>query len=195
MPARKLGSKRPHALQGLKASRKLAVGQVMPQNWAPSCKLVINWKVGTPWFTKRGGVLSHVINVSIVGFLQYMANNTCEGNACYPSRLAKKDQHIGECIYCQLQVKGHHRGIRVLGIKEAILEGLLVGQRLDFLLDHIVQSSTPLKVYHMCLTQKAWSLRRVTDSSEIWKPWAFPPGFLIAWQISLIVSLSHSHRI
>jgi hypothetical protein len=54
-----------------------------------------------------------------------------EGIPRYPPHLAKENEHVGRCLSCRLQVKGHSRGLGLLGVKEVILEGLLIGQSLD----------------------------------------------------------------
>jgi hypothetical protein len=53
-----------------------------------------------------------------------------EGMPCYPPHLAKDNEHVGKCLSCQLRVKGHSRGLGLLGVKEVIFEGLLIGQGL-----------------------------------------------------------------
>ncbi len=54
-----------------------------------------------------------------------------EGMPSYPTNLAEENKHVGKCLGCRLRVKGHGQGLRLLGVKEAILEGLLIGQGLD----------------------------------------------------------------
>ncbi len=49
----------------------------------------------------------------------------------YSLHFAKEDKHVGKCLSCRLWVKGHGQGLGLLGVKEAILEGLLIGQSLD----------------------------------------------------------------
>jgi hypothetical protein len=51
----------------------------------------------------------------------------------YPLHLAKENEHVGKCLGCGLQVKGHGWGLGVLGVKEAILEGFLIDQDLDII--------------------------------------------------------------
>ncbi len=51
----------------------------------------------------------------------------------YPRHLAEENKHVGKCLGCQLQVEGHGWGLRLLGVKEAILKGLLIGQSLDII--------------------------------------------------------------
>ncbi len=55
----------------------------------------------------------------------------------YPLHLAKENEHVGKCLSCQLRVKGHGRGLGLLGVKEDILEGLLIGQGLDVIPGHV----------------------------------------------------------
>jgi hypothetical protein len=50
---------------------------------------------------------------------------------CYSLHLAEENNHVGKCLGCQLRVKGHGQGLGLLCVKEAILEGLLIGQGLD----------------------------------------------------------------
>ncbi len=54
-----------------------------------------------------------------------------EGMPRYSLHLAKDNKHVGKCLSCQLRVKGHSRGLGLLGVKEVILKGLLIGQSLD----------------------------------------------------------------
>ncbi len=56
---------------------------------------------------------------------------------CYPPHLAKENEHVGKCLSCQLWVKGHGRGLGLLGVKEVILEGLMIGQGLDVILGRV----------------------------------------------------------
>ncbi len=49
----------------------------------------------------------------------------------YSSHFAKEDKHVSKCLSCRLWVKGNGRGLGLLGVKEAIREGLLIGQSLD----------------------------------------------------------------
>jgi hypothetical protein len=57
-----------------------------------------------------------------------------EGMPCYPLYLAKENEHVSKCLSCQLRIKGHSRGLERLGVKEVILEGLLIGQGLDVII-------------------------------------------------------------
>jgi hypothetical protein len=58
-------------------------------------------------------------------------------NVQYPPHLAEENKHVGKCLGCQLWVKDHGRGPGLLGVEEAILEGLLIGQNLDVIRGHI----------------------------------------------------------
>ncbi len=49
-------------------------------------------------------------------------------------RISKENEHVGKCLSCRLRVKGHSQGLGQLGVKEVILEGLLVGQGLDVII-------------------------------------------------------------
>ncbi len=60
-----------------------------------------------------------------------------EGMPCYPTHLAKENEHVGECLSCQLRVKGHSQGLWLLGVKEVILKGFLIGQGLDVIPGHV----------------------------------------------------------
>jgi hypothetical protein len=53
----------------------------------------------------------------------------------YSPHLAKNNKHVGESLGCQMQLEGHGRGLRQLGVKEVILEGLLVGQGLNLVIN------------------------------------------------------------
>ncbi len=53
----------------------------------------------------------------------------------YPPHLAKENEHVGKCFSCQLRVKGHGRGLGLLGVMEVVLKGLLIGQGLDVIPD------------------------------------------------------------
>jgi len=55
----------------------------------------------------------------------------------YPTHCAEENKHVGKCLGCRLWVKGHDRGLGLLGVKEAILEGLLIGQGLDVIPGHV----------------------------------------------------------
>ncbi len=56
---------------------------------------------------------------------------------CYSLHLVEENKHVGKCVSCQLWVKGHDRGLRLLGVKEAILKGFLIGQGLDVIPGHV----------------------------------------------------------
>ncbi len=75
-----------------------------------------------------------VINIRIVGSFQVGTRDITEGMSCYSPHLAKKNEHVGESLSSQMQVKGHGRGLRRLGVKETILEGLLISQSLNFVI-------------------------------------------------------------
>jgi hypothetical protein len=61
----------------------------------------------------------------------------------YSPHLAKENEYVIKGLGCRMQFKGQCRGLRQLGVKETILEGLLVGQGLNLLV--IVESfSCPL---------------------------------------------------
>jgi hypothetical protein len=60
-----------------------------------------------------------------------------EGMPSYPMHLAEENKHVGKCLGCHLQVNGHGWSLRMLGVKEAILEGLLIGQSLDVIPGHV----------------------------------------------------------
>ncbi len=52
----------------------------------------------------------------------------------YSLHLAKKTKHVGESLSCQMRVKGHGRGLMLLGVEKVILEGLLVSQGLNLII-------------------------------------------------------------
>ncbi len=56
---------------------------------------------------------------------------------CYPPHLAKENEHVGKCLNCRLRVKGLNQGLGLLGVKEVILKGLLIGQSLDVIPGHV----------------------------------------------------------
>jgi hypothetical protein len=51
----------------------------------------------------------------------------------YSLHLAKENEHVIKGLDCRMWFKGQCRGLRRLGVKETILEGLLVGQGLNLL--------------------------------------------------------------
>ncbi len=57
-----------------------------------------------------------------------------EGMPYYPPHLAKENEHVGKCLSCRLWVNGHSQGLGWLGVKEVILDGLLIGQGLDVII-------------------------------------------------------------
>jgi hypothetical protein len=87
------GLKRQVTLDGLNACHKLAVGQIMMQEWGPS-------KTGEDLWS-----------------FQSAMHNISKGNASYPPPLAKVNHHIGNGLGCRLQVKGHGRGLGFFGVK------------------------------------------------------------------------------
>jgi hypothetical protein len=60
-----------------------------------------------------------------------------EGMPSYSTHLAEENKHVGECLGCRLRVEGHGQGLGLLGVKEAILKGLLIGQSLDVIPGHV----------------------------------------------------------
>ena len=57
--------------------------------------------------------------------------------ARYPPHLAKENEHVIKGLGRQMRFKGRCRGLSLLGVKETILEGLLVSQGLNFVIGHI----------------------------------------------------------
>ncbi len=57
-----------------------------------------------------------------------------EGMSSYSLHLPKNNEHVGESLGCQMRLEGHGRGLRRLGVKEVILEGLLVSQGLNLVI-------------------------------------------------------------
>ncbi len=55
----------------------------------------------------------------------------------YSPHLAKNNKHVGESLGCQMRVEGHGQGLRRLGVKEVILEGLLVCQGLNLIINRV----------------------------------------------------------
>jgi hypothetical protein len=60
--------------------------------------------------------------------------NLTEGMPCYSPHLVKENEHVIKGLGCQMPFKGHCRGLRQLGVKETILEGLLVSQGLNLVI-------------------------------------------------------------
>ncbi len=56
-----------------------------------------------------------------------------EGMSSYSPHLSKENEHVIKSLGCQMRFKGQCQGLRRLGVKETILEGLLVGQGLNLL--------------------------------------------------------------
>ncbi len=57
-----------------------------------------------------------------------------KGMSSYPPHLAKKNEHVIKGLGRQMWFKGRCRGLRRLGVKETILEGLLVSQGLNLII-------------------------------------------------------------
>jgi hypothetical protein len=55
----------------------------------------------------------------------------------YSPHLANKNKHVGKSLSCRMRVKGHGQGLRWLGVKEVILEGLLDSQGLNLVISHV----------------------------------------------------------
>ncbi len=53
-----------------------------------------------------------------------------EGIPSYPTHFAEENKHVGKCLGCRLRVKGPGWGLGLLGVKEDVLKGLLIGQGL-----------------------------------------------------------------
>jgi hypothetical protein len=100
-------------------------------------KLVVDQDIRAPWLAKRRGVFSLVINIRVIGSLQVGTQNVAEGMSSYSPHLAKKNKRVGESLSCQMRIKGHGRGLRWLGVKKVILEGLLVSQGLNLVISHV----------------------------------------------------------
>ncbi len=180
------GIKRPVTLQGLKACGKLEVGQVGMQYWGPMAKLVVNQEIRAPWLAKRQGVFGLIVNISVDRSFSFGSRDITEGMPHYSLHFAKEDKHVGKCLSCQLRVKGHGQGLGLPGVKEAILEGLLIGQSLDVIPGHVGPEvvDTPRGPPHVpCPKGKELE----AESSEIWCPGKSPPGFLMARQSSLMM--------
>ncbi len=93
--------------------------------------------MGAPWLAKRRGVFSLVVHIRVIWSFQGGTRDVAEGMPSYSPHLAKNNKHVRESLGCRMQVEGHGRGLRRLGVKEVILEGLLIGQDLDFIIGHI----------------------------------------------------------
>ncbi len=55
----------------------------------------------------------------------------------YSLHLAKNNKHVGESLGCQMRVEGHGQGLRRLGVKEVILESLLISQGLNLVISRV----------------------------------------------------------
>ncbi len=127
------GLKKPISLKGLKAHRELQVGQVSAQYGGPTAKLVVNQDIRAAWLPKRQRVFGLVIWVCVIGSFQGGTRDITEGMSSYSPHLAKENEHVIKGLGCRMGFKGQCRGLRWLGVKETILEGLLVGQGLNLL--------------------------------------------------------------
>jgi hypothetical protein len=127
------GLKRPVSLKGLKACRELQVGQVSAQYGGPAAKLIINRDVRAAWLPKRQRVFGLIIWVCVVGSFQIGTWDITEGMSSYSPHLAKENEHVIKGLGSRIRFKGQCQGLRQLGVKETILEGLLVGQGLSLL--------------------------------------------------------------
>ncbi len=110
------------------------MSQVSAQYERPMAKLVVNQDIRAAWLPKRRRVFSLVIWVCIVGSIQIGMRDITKGMSGYPPHLAKENEHVIEGLGRRMQFKGHCRGLRRLSVKETILEGLLIGQGLDFII-------------------------------------------------------------
>ncbi len=128
------GLKRPVSLKGLKACRELEVGQVSVQYGRPTAKLVVNQDVRAAWLPKRRRVLSLIIWVCIAGSIQIGMQDVTKGMSSNTPHLANDNEHVIKGLGPRMWFKGRCRGLRRIGVKETILEGLLVSQGLDFVL-------------------------------------------------------------
>ncbi len=127
------GLKRPVILKGLKACIELQVDQVSAQYGGPMAKLVVSQDVRAPWLPKRQRVFGLIIWVCIVRSFQTGTRDITEGMSSYSPHLAKENEHVIKGLGCRMWFKGQCWGLRRLGVKETILEGLLVGQGLNLL--------------------------------------------------------------
>ncbi len=113
------------------------MGQVSVQYGGPMAKLIIDLDIRAPWLAKRRGVFSLVIHIRVVGSFQAGTWDVTERMSSYSPHLAKNNKHVGESLGCRMQVKGHGRGLRRLGVKEVILESLLIGQGLNLVINGV----------------------------------------------------------
>jgi hypothetical protein len=133
----KTGLKRPVSLKGLKAHRELEVGQVHAQYGRPTAKLVVNQCVRAAWLPKRRRVFSLIIWVCIVGSFQIGMWDITQWVSGFSPHLAKENEHVIKGLGRQMRFKGHCRGLRQLGAKKTILEGLLISRGLNFVIGRI----------------------------------------------------------
>ncbi len=106
------------------------MGQVNEQYGGPTT-------IGAPWLAKRRGVFSLVIHIRVVGSFQGGTWDITERMSSYSLHLAKNNKHVGESLGCRMWVEGHGRGLRWLGVKGVILEGLLVSQGLNLVISRV----------------------------------------------------------
>jgi hypothetical protein len=117
-------------LKGLKACSGLADGQVTAQDRCPINVLTVDGQVIAVHFSKGRGV-SHGGHYKVIGSLWFIAHNVCKGNSSQSPHLAKDGLNTGECAGGGGQIQGHDRGLGVLAAGIAILEGLLVHQKIN----------------------------------------------------------------
>ena len=113
------------------------MGQIRAQYGGPTAKLIVDRDIRAPWLAKRQGVFSLVINIRVIGSLQVGMRNITEGMSSYSPHLAKKNKNVSESLGCRMLVKGRGRGLRQLGVKEVILESLLISQGLNLVISHV----------------------------------------------------------
>jgi hypothetical protein len=133
----KTGLKRPVSLKGLKVCRELQVGQVSAQYGGHTVKLIVNQDVRAPWLPKGQRVLGLAIWVRVVGSFQIGTQDVTEGMSGYSLHLAKENEHVIKGLSCQMWFEGRCQSLRQLGVKDTILEDLLVSQGLNLIIGHI----------------------------------------------------------
>ncbi len=110
------------------------MGQVSVQYGDPTTKLVVDLDIEAPWLAKRRGAFSLVIHIRVIRSFQAGTRDVTEGMSSYSLHLVENDKHVEKSPGCQIRVEGHGQGLRRLGVKENILEGLLISQGLNLII-------------------------------------------------------------
>ncbi len=132
--ARKLSSKGPSLSRVSRLAESLVWDKSMSNMGALQQSLLSIETLGLHGWPKGRGVFSLVIHILIVGFFEAGMWDVTERMSSCSLHLAKNNKHVGESLGCRMQLEGHGRSLRWLGVKEVILEGLLVSQNLNLVI-------------------------------------------------------------